>query len=137
MTSLASIIAIVQLTGTIINICYDYQKGVRKAHKDQAAITKELKSLHAVLERLLELAESESDKGSARLSTFDSLTKPDGPLAECEAELISLKEKLEPASGWKAVGKALTWPLKEGDTRKILDKLERLKGTLNLALTAD
>jgi len=101
------------------------------------AITKELRSLCDVLEGLLKVAESESDKGSARLSTFDSLTKPDGPLAECEAELISLKGKLEPASGLKAVGKALTWPLREGDVRKTLDKLERMKETLNLALTAD
>jgi hypothetical protein len=41
---------IIQLSETIVNICYDCQKGLIKAHMDQAAITKELRSLCDVLE---------------------------------------------------------------------------------------
>ena len=71
------------------------------------------------------------------MSTLKLLGKPDGPLVKCQAELDDLKKKLEPASGWKAVGNVLTWPLKEGDVTKTLDNLERTKATLQLALTAD
>ena len=96
-----------------------------------------MKSLRDVLERLLELTKSEAEKGSSRLSTLESLARPDGPLSECEAELTALVKKLEPASGWKAVRKGLVWPLKEGDVKKCLDKLGRTKETLNLALSAN
>jgi len=96
-----------------------------------------LTSLCDVLESLVKLAEHESANGSPRLSTLKLLGKPDGPLVKCQAELDDLKKKLEPASGWKAVGNALTWPLKEGDVTKTLDNLERTKATLQLALTAD
>jgi len=33
--------------------------------------------------------------------------------------------------------KALGWPLKEGYTKETLEKIGRLKATLNLAITAD
>jgi hypothetical protein len=134
----ANVIAVVQLTGRCsLSVCYDNQKGVRHASKDQTAICNHLKSLRDVLERLLELAKSEAEKGSSRLSTLESLVKPDGPLSKCEAELTALMKKLKPASGWKAVGKGLAWPLKESDVNKCLDNLERTKETLNLALSAD
>ena len=118
-------------------MCYDYQKGVRNAHKDQTMITNELKGLCHILEHLLDLAETEAKKGSSQLLTLELLMEPNGSLLECQAELTTLKKKLEPANRWKAMRKGLTWLLKEGDVRKTLDQLERCKMALNLALAAD
>jgi hypothetical protein len=58
-------------------------------------------------------------------------------LVNAKDELERLKIKLEPQKGWRAVKKTLQWPLKEGEMRKALEGLERLKSTIQLALSAD
>jgi hypothetical protein len=134
----ASVIAVLQLTASVINVCYVYQDGVRNAPRDLNRITDQLVGLRAVLENLLKLAQTEDSAGCPRLSTLKLLTAPDGPLPKCETELKRLKEKLEPATGgWRKFGQAVTWPLKEGEVRVTLDHIERTKVILHLALTAD
>jgi hypothetical protein len=134
----ASLIAVLQITASVINVCYVYQSGVRNAPRDLNRITDQLVGLRSVLESLLKLAQSEDGTGSPRLLTLKLLNGPDGPLPKCEAELKHLKEKLEPAnSGWRKFGQAVTWPLKEGEVRVTLDHIERTKGILHLGLTAD
>jgi hypothetical protein len=133
----ASVIAILQVTGTVINICYGYQSGVRNAPRDLDRITNQLISFRAVLENLLTLARTEDKSGLSRLSTLALLIEPDGLLCKCKLEVEHLKSSLEPASGWRKVGQALTWPLKEVDVKKTLNYLEQTTATLQLALTAD
>jgi hypothetical protein len=131
----ASVIAVLQITASAINVCYVYQSGVRNAPRDLNRITDQLIGLRDVLENLLKLAQS---KDGTRLSTLKLLIGPDGPLPKCEAELKHLVKKLEPASGgWRKFGQAVTWPLKEGEVRATLDHMERTKAILHLALTAD
>jgi hypothetical protein len=133
----ASVIAVLQLAGIIVSICYDYRSGIKNAPKDLMRIIDEVTSLRDVLERLVRLAESADASGPSRLSTLKLLNKPDGPLIKCQAELAALKKKLAPMSGLKAIGRVLGWPLKEGDVKKTLDNIGRFKATLSLALTAD
>jgi hypothetical protein len=56
---LASVIAVLQLTGSVINICYDYQSTVRHASKDIEHIRQQLVSFHDVLEHLVSIVVSE------------------------------------------------------------------------------
>src|SRR6202044_3114540 len=63
----ASVIGILQVTGTVICICYDYQSGVRNAPRDLDRITNQLIGLRAVLENLLTLARTEDMSGLSRL----------------------------------------------------------------------
>ena len=131
-------IAVLQLTGTVINICYNYQIGARNASRDVERIIDQLRSMRDVLERLSTIVNGENAGGSSRLSsTSKLLSGSNGPLSQFEAELLALQKKLGPASKWKAVGQALTWPLKESDVKKTLAALERNKATLTLALTMD
>ncbi|KIM84816.1 hypothetical protein PILCRDRAFT_370242 [Piloderma croceum F 1598] len=133
----ASVIGILQVTGTVICICYDYQSGVRNAPRDLDRITNQLIGLRAVLENLLTLARTEDMSGLSRLSTLALLIEPDGLLCKCKLEMERLKSSLEPAGGWRKVGQALTWPLKEGDVKKTHNYLQQTTATLQLALTAD
>lgn len=55
----ASIIAVIQISGAVISICYEYRSAVKGALKAATRITKEVKGLQDVLERLLRLAEVE------------------------------------------------------------------------------
>lgn len=134
---LASIIAIVQISGKVISICYDYRSGVKKAPRDLARITDEVISLRDVLERLIRIIDEDNANNGIRLSTVEMLNKPGGPLPRITAQLEELEVKLKPANGWRAVGKALTWPLREGDANKTLDVIRRIKETLSLALLTD
>lgn len=133
----AGIIAVLQISGNVIFICYDYRAAVKNAPRDAKRIIDEVNTLQDVLEQLLKLAETASINASAHLPALELLNKPDGPLIKCRAKLLALKAKLEPQEGWRAVKKALTWPLRETEVTKALDNINRFKATLTLALTAD
>ncbi len=55
----ASLIAVLQISGTIISALYEYRSGVKSASKDAARLIEELNSLRAVLESLLSAVEKE------------------------------------------------------------------------------
>jgi hypothetical protein len=128
---------VIQLSGTVISLCWSYVEGMKNAPKDIRAIIKELQSLSHVLEHLERLAEGEGTPGSSRLLTLEKICTPDGQLAECMKELRDLEAKLKLPTGWKEQKKALIWPMREGTVRKTLDSLERAKAALSLALTVD
>lgn len=135
-----TIIAVLQITSSVISICYDYRAGVESASRDVIQITNELNSLREVLESLLlvvEKSKSNNGKDVSRLATFESLMEEGGPLMTCKAELERLKSTLEPEKGWRKMRSKLVWPLREGEVRRTLDGLERLKGTMGFALSVD
>ena len=132
-----TLIAVLQVTSAVISICYDYRQGVKNSSREVIQLSDELNSLKDVLDALLHLVEKSASTNPARLSTFELLAKSDGPLLTCQSELERLKAELEPETGWRAVRKSLVWPLKDGEMRKSLGSLERLKSTMQLALSAD
>ena len=132
-----TLIAVLQITSTVISICYDYRQGAKHASREIIQISDELSSLKDVLDVLLRLAEKSELDDFSSLSTFGLLVKSGGPLSICQAELERLKAKLEPENGWRAVRKSLEWPLKEGEVKRALLNLERLKSMVQLALSAD
>jgi len=135
----ASLIAVLQIGGTVISALYEYRKGVKHASKDAAKIIDELNSLRIVLESLLSVAEKEESatERSSRLSTIQQLAKPNGELERCKANLVFLNAKLQPESGWKTLKQALVWPLKEAEVKNTLDDIQRSKSTLHFALSTD
>ena len=137
LSGVASVIAVIQLTGTLVSICYEYRKSAKHAHKDIVRLTSELDSLGNVLKELLPLVEKEVAQGTARFKTTNILKEP---LEQCTAELSELKIELQ--SGMtggvlQSIGHVLVWPLKNSDIKKTFDRIERFKALLNLALTAD
>lgn len=137
LSTLASLIAIVQLSGKIVSVCYEYRSTAKKASKQQKQLTDEVKNLRDALEGLIGLADKEDSSGAACLPMLDALNRENGTFEELKRELQSLEEKLLPASGWRAVGNALKWPLAEPEVTKSLARLNRLKTAILLALTTD
>jgi len=129
-----TLIAVVQITTSVISICYDYRSGVASASRDVVQITESLNSLKEVLESLLRLIETTK---AGELSTVELLARDGGTLQSCQAELERLRGKLEPEKGWRKLRNSLVWPLKEGEMRRALEALERWKSTMQLALSAD
>jgi hypothetical protein len=147
----ASIIAVLQATGKVIAICYDYKACATDSSWELSRIIDEIKGLRNVLETLEKLA-SEIDVArpgaKARLPTLQLLCGPkdgeSGLLDLCLEELTKLKDKLAPpkwlgpqGSKRQALGQALRWPMNRGDTIKMLETIGRFRDLLSLALTAD
>lgn len=136
----AGIIAVATLCGQVVSICHRYQSGVKNASKEMIRVIDEITALRNVLENLLKIAseaENMDPPNTTKLSTLELLIQPEGPLIKCQAELNLLEKRLKPATGLKAIGKALSWPLKEGETKKTLHSVASLRSILTLALTAD
>lgn len=133
----ASIIAVVQISGAIISLCYEYRTGVKDAAKEATRITEELKSFQDVLERLLKLAEVEVARASSRLQTIQPLLEPGGVLSRCQDDLKALQLKLAPETGVKMLMKKLKWPLTEKEVKKAIEDVARARETISLALITD
>lgn len=127
-----SIIAVIQLTGQIISLGYDYIGGVTKASKDLRNLVSELQSLGIVLLAMKEFADANPES-----KTLELLNGKDGPLPGCRQELQKLQRKITPRKGLKGKLDALKWPLEEKETLRHMMQIERQKSLFSLALTTD
>lgn len=133
-----TLIAVIQITTSVISLCYDYRAGVTSASREVIQITKSLNALKDSLDALLRLVKtSRSGEDRTRLVNVELLANEGGTLGSCLNELERLKAQLEPETGWRKVRKSLVWPLKEGEMKRALAGLERYKSTIQLALSAD
>lgn len=128
----ASIVAVLQLTGTIIQ----YLNTVKGAPKDRQRILLELCNVNGTL-YILEERASQAQQGDAWSSTLLSLNKPNGPVEQFKTALERLENKLAPAKGWSKVGKAIVWPFQKEEIKEILNVIERQKTFFNLAQQND
>ena len=144
----ASIIAVLQATNSVVSICYDFRAALKKAPWSLTRIIEEVKDLRNVLETLDRIAETMNDRPAGdtkRQPIFRLLCEPDtGPLASCLRELTNLERKITSSScvgkaGFKgrAFIQAVTWQLKDHDATQCLERIERCKSSLALAITAD
>lgn len=128
----ASIVAILQLTGTVVQ----YLNDVNGASEDRQRILTEISSTSGVLFLLKDLAERAGWEDCWSV-TIKSLNVPGGPLEKFKTMLQLLALKLKPVEGVKKVGKALIWPFQKGEINEILNTMERQKTLFNLALQND
>ena len=140
----AGIIALIQATNEVVSLCYNFATAKSTA-RTISDLLDQLKSLRNVLESLEQFCKSNDltdPATSARLGTITALCDMDnGPIAK---ELTYLGERLRPpnwasrdGSRRKALVQSLTWPLKEAETNKTLENIERLKSDVQLALTVN
>ena len=133
----ASIVALIELTGTTITTLIQYGIGVKNMTKDKNKIIDRLWSLQKVLEDVQELVEDEQSKGTGRLPGLIELEKSNG-LLRCLSELKGLQAKFETKQGRAdRTVQALMWPLKQGEVRKTLDYLGESQKVLSSALNVD
>lgn len=134
----ASIVTLIQLTGSVISTVYNYRKGVKNAPEGAAKIIHDLTDLSHILENLLQLVEKENATTSTtRLTSLKGLVSSGGSLESCQKTLERLKAKLQPENGWRAVKQSLTWPLKQDYIKQTLNEISAAKATFALALTVD
>ena len=119
----ASVIAVYQLTESVIVSCYHYQhRSARNTSIDVKAAIEQLRSLSDVLHGLLAL-DGEYLNGSPQSSSASILNlicTQDGPLVRCRTELRTLEKLLETGES----------PISEGDLIQTLQNLEKIKAVL-------
>ncbi|KAK0644279.1 hypothetical protein B0T16DRAFT_195007 [Cercophora newfieldiana] len=139
----ASVIAVVQISGEVIGLCRSYIEAVHDAPFHH--IFYELSTLKDVFESLERLVKSDKPL-SLNLA---SLAGDDGAVAGCRECVSSLRDTMSPYAGGsssvsqskrgkvKDAFKALKWPLKEGKVKRLLEEISRHKASISLALASE
>ena len=139
-----SIIAIVQISKTIISLCEFYIDEVDGASSDLQVILIEISALKGIAKSLQYLTQL-NVANSALLNQLAAVT---GPIEGCKKALKEL-EALFPSVAASmnnqrtkrrkldAAVATLAWPLKKGKAKRLLQIIMQHKTTINLALTAE
>jgi ankyrin repeat domain-containing protein 50 len=128
----ASIIAVIQITDSVLTSCYKYFGKVKNAATDIESIIQEASLLKGILINLQELCEQDSTAAQLR-----DLLQPNGPISACWEALQELQLKLSPKKNDLTTKQKLIWPFESKKVGKILDRIRQQKPTLLLAITTN
>jgi hypothetical protein len=131
----ASIIAVIQISDTVISLCCQFIGKVRGAEKEVAQMITTITALKGFLEFLEKFVGN--DETGRHLPLLGMLSRPDGPLATCTNLLTDMEGKLRPKRDYNGVLKAITWPWKWKDIGKALETIEQQKTLIMLAMQGD
>ncbi|OMP86961.1 Vegetative incompatibility protein HET-E-1 [Diplodia seriata] len=124
----ASIIAVIQISGAVLNLCYEYRR-LRKAPQEAKKLIHQLKSLDTLLEGVVSLLEDDETPDEKRFRAIDYLQKS-GELESFKASLAELERKLQLPRKLDM----LLFPLRARDVESALQEMDRFKETLGIAM---
>jgi hypothetical protein len=128
----ASIIAVIQISRTVITQAYKYGQSVKNAKKDIERIESELKDAESRLTKLQDLVDRAQKSGHPLdcWPTLVSMNQEDGPLSKCKLALNHLLVELAPVDSWPAKMKERTlWPSKAIKVEKALQVIMQQKNS--------
>ena len=141
-----SIIAIVQISKTIVSLCQFYIGAVKDASTDLRVIYIEVSTLKGIAKSLQYLTQP----NIANSDLLEDLAKVTGPIEGCKRALKDLEALFPPVPvvengrrskrrklDFTALAAALAWPLNASKAKKLLQEIIHHKTTINLALTAE
>lgn len=107
-----------------------YIEDVKDANEDKDKLLSEIEATQTLLQQL----QNHENDGTWK-ETMEALNVPRGPFEQLRQELKHMETKLKPSNKiWKRGAKALVWHFTKDGIRKHFDRIERLKGILQLAL---
>ncbi|KAH2487262.1 hypothetical protein KXV73_009263 [Aspergillus fumigatus] len=134
-SSVASIIAVIQLTGSIVKLCGGYIRAVKDAREEILDLQRAITGLQGTIQNLQKFLQSNNGKvlpTSSRLVTN---------ITDCLSDLQALKARLDAGNGKRLMRKvglrALKWPLKRTEVEVVVKNLERYKTAFLLSLQVD
>jgi len=134
----ASIVAVLQLTSTVVQ----YVGDVKDSSQDRLKIRDEISSasflLYSLKDRIRDAESLQPDENRRRwLSSISPLGAPNGPLARFKSDLQDLASRLEPSDGRRKFEKMLKWKFEKGYINSLLQSIERQKSVFTIALQSD
>ncbi|KAL4860467.1 hypothetical protein BDV12DRAFT_205020 [Aspergillus spectabilis] len=134
LSSAASVIAVIQLTGSLVKLCGGYIREVKDAREEILTLQRAITGLEGILQALQKFLQG---TGNA-LPTSSRLVSD---IADCLSDLQALEARLDPGKGTRLMRKmglrALKWPLKRTDMEGVMKNLERYKSSFLLSLQVD
>ncbi|KAJ5993065.1 hypothetical protein N7451_008789 [Penicillium sp. IBT 35674x] len=135
LSSAASVIAIIQLTGSLVKLCGGYIQEVKDARDEISTVQQAIAGLQGTLQALHNFLQR--NDGKALPTSLRLVSK----VTHCLSDLRSLEARLAPGKGKKLMRKvgfrALKWPLKRAEVEGIIQNLERYKSSFILSLQVD
>ncbi|CAI7639606.1 unnamed protein product [Penicillium pancosmium] len=135
LSSAASVIAAIQLTGSLVKLCGGYIQEVKDARDEITTLQQAIAGLQGTLQDLHKFLQSNDGKvlpTSSRLASN---------ITDCLFDLRALEARLDPGKKKKLMRKvglrALRWPLKRAEMESVLQNLERQKSSFLLSLQVD
>ena len=128
----AGIVALVQLTSTVVH----YLSEVKDGPKELQKLRLEIPSLLNILFRLQDQA-NQAEQDDSFLPNLGLLNGTDGPFEQLRTVLEKLAAKVAPTEGLGKLRKTLKWPFDKKEIHEILNTIERQKTLFNLALQND
>lgn len=119
----ASVIAVIQVPGSIVQICRKYLNNVNNATQDIQRFQEKIVFLVQVLQSLDELIHRSN--GNRLTTTTQNLIDN---IAKCSSALIKLKEKIDPKTTQRGMRKwglrAFKWPLARSEVDDAIMELK-------------
>jgi len=128
----ASIIAVVQIAGSVIT----YLNDVKNAPKECRKCVVEISNSNTLLLKL-DLWLSESNSEDPWYVEVHALAIKDGPLDQYKQALQHLLTKVEPKNKVQKLANVLTWNFIKEEVAGVLARMERLKSLVSIALEMD
>lgn len=130
----ASVIAVIQLTGSIVQICGKYLNNVKNTTQDIRRFQEKITALAQVLQSLDELIRHNGNKFTTTEDLVDNIAK-------CSSALTKLKAKIDTERTQIGIRKwgfrAFKWPLTRQEVYGAIMELEWYKTTFALSLQVD
>jgi hypothetical protein len=134
----ASIIAVLELTGKLADYCVS----VRNASSDIREFAVEIQALRPSLTQLkFRVEDVVTASASSDISTSHHIATLSIPLEQLQTALQSVADKLginqDGSTKARNLKQSLKWPFQRSQVLELLEKIERFKSLVNLALTDD
>ena len=127
----ASIIAILQLSSKVLG----YLNDIKDAPKDCRRFTIDASNIYSLLTSLRFRLEEGSDQPWH--TAVRNLGIENGPLDQFKQALEQIQAKIVSEGKLKKAADALMWKFRKEEVRSLLDKMERLKTLVQVALEMD
>ncbi|CAG8090977.1 unnamed protein product [Penicillium nalgiovense] len=135
LSSAASIIAVIQLTGNLVKLCGGYIQEVKNARDEIFSLQQTIAGLQGTLQDLHKLLQSNDGKA---LPTSSRLVNN---ITDCLSDLRALEARLDPGKGknlMRRVGlRALKWPMKRAEMEGVIQKVKEYRSSFLLSLQVD
>ncbi|KAL4881739.1 ankyrin repeat-containing domain protein [Aspergillus karnatakaensis] len=107
-----------------------YLGTVKAGGKDRLALLNEITTLWMAMTALQEQVSPDTLKDNKIPPTLLPLFEPDGVINEIKIQMEGLETKLKARSAHGKFAQTLTWPFTQKDVQQIIDRIYRLKSTL-------
>src|SRR5271170_6274610 len=117
----ASVIAVVEISNSVISHCYQYVTKAYNAQNDVLRLINVVSSLKDILDDLDTQMKTKGDKPESHLHRLDP------PLKTCKQLLERIYSKLSVVPEKVNFKGKLKWPFKEKEIKDILERIEKQK----------